>query len=415
MAATRTLSPAWPMGSRLTDKGRLELAGLDAVELSREIGTPAYVLVEDDLRARARAYRTALGDRGEVLFASKALPVTAVYRVMAEEGLSCDVATGGELHLALAGGFDPERIHLHGNAKSEAELRYALESGVGTIILDGFDDIARLDALADRAQRVLLRVTPEVSGHTHAKISTGQRETKFGFALADAPEAIDRVDAARNLELAGLHAHIGSQILDLDPFRRAAEVLAGLNADLPMINVGGGLGVAYTTEEPPGIEEWVEAVARPVRETLGDGPRILVEPGRSLVANAGVTLYEVQTVKEGELRWVAVDGGMSDNLRPMLYGSRYEAQVADRFGHGTPCRIVGKHCESGDVLVDRVSLADPRPGDVIAVAGTGAYGHAMANNYNSVPRPPVVMVARGRARTAVRRETYDDLLARDVP
>jgi len=417
---TRTLSPAWPIHARLTPEGGLELGGVDAAALARDAGTPVYVLVEDDLRERARAFSEALAAHhdgpGEILFASKALPVTAVYRLFAEEGLSVDVASGGELHTALAAGVPAKRIHVHGNAKSRAELRAAVAAGVGTVIVDGFHDLERLLEEADpaRPQAVLLRVTPDVAGATHASISTGQRDSKFGFQIEEAPRAIERAAAAPGVRLEGLHVHIGSQILDLDPLRRAVAALAPLG-DFPTYNLGGGLGVAYgEDEDPPSVPDYVAALAATADAELGRGKRLLVEPGRALVANAGVTLYEVQTVKHGPRRWVAADGGMSDNLRPMLYGARHEAEVVGRFGGDTPCRLVGKHCESGDVIVGDVALDDPRPGDLIAVAGTGAYGHAMANNYNGVPRPPVVFASGGRWRTVVRRESYDDLLARDL-
>jgi diaminopimelate decarboxylase len=417
MAATRTLSAAWPLTARLTEAGRLEVGGCDTIALAGVLGTPAYLLDEEDLRARARAVRAALEARapgGEVLFASKALPVTAVYRLMAEEGLSADVASGGELHMALAAGVDPQRIYLHGNAKDASELRAALQAGVGCIVLDNTDDLDRLEALApDPPVRVLLRVNPDVSGPTHASISTGQADSKFGVPLADAPAVIARCAASPAVVLDGLHVHLGSQLLDLDPFARAAAALAPLG-DFPTYDLGGGLGVAYLDgDEPPSPEEWVDAVVGAVAEHLGPGRRILLEPGRALVANAGVTLYRVVTVKPGAPLWVAVDGGMSDNLRPMLYGAPFQAAIADRFGGGTHARLVGKHCESGDVLIDDADLADPRPGDVVAVPGTGAYGHALANNYNGVPRPPVVFCRDGDARVVVRRETYDDLLARD--
>jgi diaminopimelate decarboxylase len=415
MAATRALSAAWPLASRLTEAGRLEVGGCDAVALADELGTPAYLLAEDDLRARARAVREALAARtgqGEVLFASKALPVTAVYRLMAEEGLSADVASGGELHMALAAGVDPARIYLHGNAKDDRELAAALQAGVGCVVIDNEDDLARLEALApDPPQRVLLRINPDVAGDTHAFISTGQAASKFGVPIADAPALIERLQASPAVQLDGLHVHIGSQLLDVAPFARAAAALAPLG-DFPTYDLGGGLGVAYLDgDEPPALEDWVDAVVNAVTEHLGEGKRILLEPGRALTANAGVTLYRVVTVKGP---WVAVDGGMSDNLRPMLYGARYQAEVADRFGGGTRCQLVGKHCESGDVLIPDADLADPKPGDVIAMPATGAYGHALANNYNGVPRPPVVLCRDGDARVVVRRETYDDLLGRDV-
>ncbi len=421
MAATQLeLSHVYPLGSRITERGRLEIGGCDAIELAREFGTPAYVVAEDDLRARARAFVDAFRARTDdfdVLFASKAFPCTAVYRVLAQEGIACDVASGGELAMALRGGFDPARIYLHGNAKSEAELRFALDAGVGHVVVDNADEIERLETIAAAVgvrQPVLLRVTPDVRGETHASISTGQADSKFGFSMADAPAAIERMGASDALELVGLHIHIGSQILELDPFRRAIEAIAPLG-DFGVYNLGGGLGVAYTADQaPPSIEDYVDAKVSAARAVLGERVRLLDEPGRALVANSTVTLYTVQTVKRNVSTWVAVDGGMSDNLRPMLYGSVYEAQVADRFGGGTPVRLTGKHCESGDVIVRDIELADPRVGDVVVTPATGAYGHAMANNYNGVPRPPVVFVKDGDARVVVRRESYDDLFARDV-
>jgi diaminopimelate decarboxylase len=427
MAVTRTtssltISPAFPLGSRLNEHGRLEIGGCDTIELAREYGTPAYVVAEDDLRARARAFvdagRRAGHEDLHVVFASKAFPCTAVLGLFAQEGLWCDVASGGELHLALRAGFAPERILLHGNANSESELRMALECGVGLIAIDNFDEIERLRGLLDRDQDVLIRVTPDVSGDTHEHISTGQADSKFGFAMADASAAIARVQTVAGLRLRGLHAHIGSQLLDLEPFRREVAELAGLG-EFPVWDLGGGLGVRYTSDqpEPPSIESYVTALVRAAGEHgmgAGSGRRLLIEPGRTLTANAGVTLYTVESVKHNVSRWVAVDGGMSDNLRPMLYGARYEAHVADRLGGTTECVLAGKHCESGDVLVRRALLDDPRPGDVIVTPATGAYGYAMASNYNGVLRPPVIVCAGGRARVVVRRETLDDLTSRDV-
>jgi diaminopimelate decarboxylase len=428
MVTGTSLSAVFPLGSRLNELGHLEVGGCDTLELAREFGTPAYVVAEDDLRTRARAFVRAGRDAGHedfhVVFASKAFPCSAVLALFASEGLWCDVASGGELHVALAAGFAPERIVVHGNAKSEAELRMALRHRVGLIVIDNFDEIERLEALvaegalADRSggQPVLVRVTPDVRGDTHEKISTGQADSKFGFAMADAQEAIARLQDVAGLTLEGLHAHIGSQLLGLEPFRREAAELARLG-EFPVWDLGGGLGVPYTEEQepPPSIEQYVGTIVQAARESgIGSGARLLIEPGRALCANAGVTLYTVESVKQNVSRWVAVDGGMSDNMRPMLYGSRYEAHVADRFGGSTECVLAGKHCESGDVIVREALLADPRPGDVIVTPATGAYGFAMANNYNGVPRAPVVFCRDGDARVVVRRESYEDLTARDV-
>ena len=404
------VSHVYPLGSRLNERGRLEVGGCDVVELAAEFGTPAYVYAEDDMRARARTFVEAFrarSERFEVIYASKAFPCTAVYRLFAEEGLSADVASGGELHLALAAGMDPERLYMHGNNKSPAELDYAIETGVGHIVVDSFDEIERLRG---RSQRVMLRVTPGIEPSTHSYIQTGQVDSKFGFPMDEVPRAIEAC-ASAGLELRGLHAHIGSQILDVDVFEKLGELLAAMG-EFPLLNLGGGLGIAYTAEDrPPSIEEYVEALLRHVP----DGVTVLCEPGRALVGNAGVTVYTVGTVKRiPDVRtYVSVDGGMSDNLRPMLYGARYEAEIADRFGGSEICTIAGMHCESGDVLVRDVALNDPRVGDILVIPATGAYAYAMANNYNAVPRPPVIFCRDGDARVVVRRETYEDLTLRD--
>jgi diaminopimelate decarboxylase len=441
----QSLERVFPLGSRVNERGRLEVGGCDTIELAREFGTPAYVVAEDDLRARARAFVEAAARAGNeqlhveqphveqlhVVFASKAFPCTAVLRTLAQEGLWCDVASGGELHLALNAGFAPERLVLHGNAKSEAELNMALRHRVGLIVIDNFDEIGRLERLLGEGghtgrgpQPVLVRVTPNVKGETHEKISTGQADSKFGFGMGEVGAAIERVRGVAGLELQGVHAHIGSQLLDLEPFRREVAQLAAVArlagpGGFPTWDLGGGLGVAYTADQhPPAIDEYVATLVEAARERLRPAHphrRLLIEPGRALTANAGVTLYTVQSVKRNVSTWVAVDGGMSDNLRPMLYGSLYEAHVADRPGGGTPCVLAGKHCESGDVIVREALLEDPRPGDVIVTPATGAYGYAMCNTYNGVPRPPVVFCRDGDARVVVRRETFEELAARDVP
>ncbi len=420
-------SAVYPIGSRVNDDGRLEVGGCDVVELVREFGSPAYIYAEDDIRTRARSYLSAFGDRTddfEVLYASKAAPFTAAYRICEQEGLSVDVASGGELHMALLAGFGGNRIHLHGNNKTEGELRAAVAAGVGHVICDSFAEIERLDAICAQAghtQDVLIRVTPGIKADTHSYIQTGQLDSKFGFGLEDglAAGAVEAVRGTANLRLVGLHAHIGSQIFELEPYMRAIEALAGLwSDDCRLLNVGGGLGIAYTAaDEPPSIEDYVAVKVDGVRRVFDPVPRILVEPGRSLVGNAGITAYTIGTVKEipGVRTYVAVDGGMSDNMRPMLYGSRYEAIVADRAAEPpeTTVTVAGMHCESGDVLIRDALLAAPRSGDVLVTPATGAYGYAMANNYNGVPRPPVVFCSRGDARVVVRRETPDDLVARD--
>ena len=420
-------SPVYPRGARVNERGHLEIGGCDVVELAKEFGTPAYIYDEEDIRWRASEYLRAFSERTdafEVIYASKAMPCTAIYRLCVEGGLSADVASGGELRMALAAGFDPARIHLHGNNKSRAELSYAFEHGVGHLILDSFDEIELAESLLDRPQRVLIRLTPGIVANTHSYVQTGQLDSKFGFGLEDglAERAVERVRRSDRLELVGLHAHIGSQIFELEPYVKAIEVIGdftrSLGLELELLNVGGGLGIAYTADdEPPSIDDYAEVKVRGVQRVFDPVPRVLVEPGRSLVGNAGITAYTVGTVKEipGVRTYVAVDGGMSDNLRPMLYGSRYEALLANRASEGpeAPATVAGMHCESGDVLVRDVELPSPRVGDVLVTPVTGAYGHAMANNYNGVPRPPVVLCRDGDARVVVRRETWDDLLARD--
>jgi diaminopimelate decarboxylase len=419
------LSHSYPIGTRVNERGHLEIGGCDVVELAERFGTPAYIYAEDDLRARARSYLEAFASRTddfEVVFGSKAAPITAIYRLMNEEGLSVDVASGGELYLALGAGVDPSRIYMHGNNKTEQELRLAFDSKIGYLVLDSFSEIELADRLLDRTQEVLIRVTPGIQPSTHSYVQTGQLDSKFGFALDDgqANEAVKRVQASKHLELAGIHAHIGSQIFELEPYVKTIQLLADfVDFECRLLNVGGGLGIAYTSDDQPAsIEDYVDVKVHGVQQAFDPVPRILIEPGRSLVGNAGVTVYRIGAIKEipGVRTYVAVDGGMSDNLRPMLYGSRYEATIADR-PDAVPTRVTtvaGMHCESGDILIKDVALSEPRVGDLLVTPATGAYGYALANNYNGVPRPPVILCKESEARMVVRRETYEDLTARDV-
>jgi diaminopimelate decarboxylase len=424
MAAT-ALNHAYPLGTRVNERGHLEVGGCDVVELADRYGTPAYIYAEDDMRARARAYIEAFEARTddfEVIYASKALPLTAAYRVLSDEGLSVDVASGGELYLALKAGVDPGRIFMHGNNKTEAELRYAFESGIGYLVLDSFAEIERAERLLDRRQEVLIRVTPGIKPSTHSFVQTGQLDSKFGFGLEDgmAAEAVRQVQDSQRLDLVGIHAHIGSQIFELEPYARTIQLLADfIDFECRLLNVGGGLGIAYTAkDQPASIEDYVDTKVREVQRAFDPVPRIMIEPGRSLVGNAGITVYRIGTVKEipGVRTYVSVDGGMSDNMRPMLYGSRYEAAIADRpeAEGSTIATVAGMHCESGDILIRDAALADPQVGDLLVTPATGAYGHAHANNYNGVPRPPVIFCRDGEARMVVRRETYEDLAARDT-
>jgi diaminopimelate decarboxylase len=440
----------WPRTVARGADGALVVGGLGVRELAERFGTPVYVLDEDDLRARCREFRAAFPDE-DIYYAGKAFLCRAVVRIIAEEGLHLDVCSGGELAVALAAGMPAERIGLHGNNKSVSELSRALDAGVGRIIVDSFDEIDRLTALArDRAgaggaggaahaggairPRVLLRVTVGVEAHTHEFIATAHEDQKFGFSLAGgaAFAAAARILDEDVLELRGLHSHIGSQIFDTSGFEVSARRVLGLQAqirdargvELPELDLGGGFGIAYTTQDDPAPPH---DLAKRLNKIVDDecaaqqlaAPRLSIEPGRAIVGPAVFTLYEVGTVKDvdGIRTYVSVDGGMSDNIRTALYGASYSATVASRASTAEPilARVVGKHCESGDVVVkDEFLPADVQPGDLLAVPGTGAYCRSMASNYNHVPRPPVVAVRDGQARVIVRRETEEDLLALDM-
>ncbi len=406
----------FPGDARL-DGDELVVGGVPASQLAQEFGTPTLVIDEGALRARARRYREGLAERwanSQVIWASKSLPCTALYRVMHEEGLGIDVAGGGELVMALSGGADPSTFVLHGNAKTETEIAMAIEAGVGTIVIDNFDDIERLERLVPSEQGVLVRVLPSVSAPTHDAISTGHANSKFGLSLDDARRAIERLRGSDRLRLDGLHMHVGSQILDTAPFTRAIEAIAQLG-DFDVYDLGGGLGARYTYDMVvPSVEEYLDALVAAARAHLPSDARLLIEPGRSMVAEAAMTLYRVVTVKRNEHRsFVAVDGGMGDNLEVSLYGQAFDATLANRVGRGDSYTLVGRHCESGDQLIESVALRNPVVGDLVAVAVTGAYCLTMANNYNGALRPPIVMVRDGHAREVLRRETYDDLLRRD--
>jgi diaminopimelate decarboxylase len=426
--AARELVGLFPPGTVRDEAGALVLGGVPVAELAEAYGSPALIVDEASLRARARQYAQGLAARwpnSRATFASKAFPCTAVYRLLVEEGLGIDVAGGGELTLALAAGADPAGLVVHGNAKTEEELRLAVEAGAGTIVVDNFDDIDKLEqilaltptARSGGGQGVLVRVTPDIRPDTHEAISTGQSGSKFGLLLPQAREAIARLRSSDRLRLDGVHVHVGSQILDLDPFAQAVEAVAELG-EFAVYDLGGGLGSRYTyTDHPPAVEAYLDAVIDVAKRLLPADARILIEPGRSMVAESGVSLYRVVSVKRGGGHtFVAVDGGMGDNLEVSLYQQRFEAAVATRpTGEGELCRLVGRHCESGDTLSAGVPLDDPRVGDLIAVPVTGAYTYALSNNYNGARRPPVVFVRDGEHRPVVRRETYADLMRRDLP
>ena len=407
----------FPSGTTLNEKRELLIGGCSASELASTFGTPAVIIDEAALRGRARRYLDGLRSRwpnSEVIWASKSLPLTSVFRVLAEEGLGIDVAGGGELVMALAAGVNPSKIVMHGNAKTDDEIQMAVNAGVGTIVVDNFDDIDRLERIVKGEQAVLIRIIPGVLPDTHLANATGQDDSKFGLSLSDARVAIERLKASNKLRLDGLHLHLGSQIMATEPFVESIQAIASLG-EFAVYDLGGGLGVRYTYKDnPPTVEEYLDALIDTARKYLPATAKILIEPGRSMVADAAVTLYRVVTIKRSLRTFVAIDGGMADNLEVSLYGQRFEATVANRVGGGDLYALVGRHCESGDILIDGVQLQDPKIGDIIAVPVTGAYCLTMANNYNGARRPPVVMCLNGVARPVVRRETYEDLLARDI-
>src|ERR1700728_945066 len=418
-----------PDNADVDPSGQLSVGGVNVVSLAEEHGTPLFVYDEDHVRSRCREAVAAFGDG--VAYATKAFLCKAMARLAHEEGLWLDVATGGELEVALAAGVPAARLVLHGNNKSDGELARALSVGVGRIVVDSFDEMARLGRLTedvgpgDRRPSVLIRVTPGVEAHTHEFVRTGQEDTKFGFSVASgaAAKAVAALELMGGVDLVGVHAHIGSQVFDVSSFAQAAEVLGAFAAPLglPELVVGGGLGIPYVNgEHAPSITEWAGAT-RAAMMKVGVDPRtrVTAEPGRSIVATAGLTLYRVGTIKElpGIRTYVSIDGGMSDNPRPVLYGSGYEAFLprATDAPRPRPGRGVGKHCENGDVIVAEAHLPDDLDvGDVLATPVTGAYGYAMASNYNKVPRPAVLFVSGGTARVVIRRETFEDLLALDA-
>ncbi|WP_433264545.1 diaminopimelate decarboxylase [Actinosynnema sp. CS-041913] len=437
----------WPRNASRGEDGAVRLAGVDVRALAEEFGTPLFVMDEDDFRSRCRDHAEAFGDPTQVHYASKAFLSVEVARWVADEGLSIDVCSGGELAIALRAEFPPERIALHGNNKSVAELTAAVDAGVGVVVLDSYYEIARLDQVArerGRVQPVMIRVTVGVEAHTHEFIATAHEDQKFGFSLTsgDAAEAARRVLKSEGLRLVGLHSHIGSQIFDASGFEVAARRVIGLLSDLrdehgegilerlSTVDLGGGLGIAYTPDEdpPPPAE-----LARQLKNIVGKecehsslpAPAVAVEPGRAIVGPGTVTLYEVGTIKDVQLdagvirRYVSVDGGMSDNIRTALYDAVYDCKLVSRKAEpdarAVLCRVVGKHCESGDVVVRDCWLPeDLAPGDLIAVAATGAYCYSMASGYNRLPRPAVAAVAAGQSRLLLRRETEEDLFRLEV-
>lgn len=417
-----TIDPAllslFPASSAVDTNGALAIGGVRLSALADEFGTPAQIVDEAALRQRAGEFTEGLRQRrpgSSVAFASKSFPCTAIYRVMAEEGLHIDVAGAGELITALKADVPASQIVLHGNAKTDHELGLAVEASVGTVVIDGWDDISRLEQLGGSSQSVLLRVIPGVDAPTMAAISTGHHGSKFGLPLDEARRAIAHLQSSDRFDLRGLHLHIGSQILTVDAFAEAVAAVADLGT-FDVYDVGGGLGVRYhRTDKAPTVDEYLDTITEAASTHLPAAAELWIEPGRSLVAQSAVTLYRVVTVKRGDPTFVAVDGGIADNMEASTYvGTRFDATIADRPGDGEPVELVGRQCESGDLFASDLPLADPQVGDVVAVPVTGAYTYTLLSNYNGALRPPVVFVRDGSARLVVRRETYDELTARDV-
>ncbi|WP_198344965.1 diaminopimelate decarboxylase [Mycobacterium sp. JS623] len=441
-----TLAPnVWPRSTVRGDDGVVSIAGVPVTDIAAEFGTPAFVIDEDDFRSRCREIAAAFGGGDNVHYAAKAFLCTEVARWVEQEGLSLDVATGGELAVALHATFPPDRITLHGNNKSVDELTTAVKAGIGHVVLDSMTEIERLDEIAGAAgavQDVLVRVTVGVEAHTHEFISTAHEDQKFGLSLASgaAMDAIRRVFATDNLRLVGLHSHIGSQIFDVDGFELAAHRVIGLLRDvvaefgvdktsqLETVDLGGGLGISYLPQDdPPPITDLAAKLSAIVRnESAAVGlpaPRLVVEPGRAIAGPGTITLYQVGTVKDVDIatdknrRYISVDGGMSDNIRTSLYGAEYDVRLVSRVSEmpAMLSRVVGKHCESGDIVVKDAWLSDDvAPGDLLGVAATGAYCYSMSSRYNLIGRPAVVAVRNGQARLVLRRETVDDLLSLEV-
>lgn len=424
----------------INEKNHLQIGGIDTTDLAKQYGTPLYVMDEDQIRKNCRVYKDAVNKyydgNGLILYASKAFSCMYIYRVMQQEGMGIDVVSGGELYTALKAKFPMDKVYFHGNNKTNEEIELAVKNEVGRIVVDNVFELGRVDAICakyKKTAKILFRIKPGIDAHTHDFIQTGQIDSKFGVAL-ETGEAMDIVAQASNLsnvEVVGVHCHIGSQIFDLAPFELAAKVMMNFIADvkdklglsLSELNLGGGFGIKYLdSHDPVAYDAYMKAVSNVVKETAEnrgiDIPKILMEPGRSIVGPAGITLYTVGAVKEipNVRTYVSVDGGMADNPRYILYQSEYSVLLANRAGDKAekPVTVAGKCCESGDLLAEGVMLPDVKAGDTLAVLATGAYNYSMASNYNRIPRPPVVMVSGGKSKIALKRESYDDLIRNDV-
>ena len=424
----------------INEKNHLQIGGLDTVDLAKQYGTPLYVMDEEQIRNNCRLYKDAIDKyydgNGLILYASKAFSCMHIYRIMMQEGLGIDVVSGGELYTAVKARFPMDKVYFHGNNKTNDEIELAIKNGVGRIVVDNVFELGRVDAISakyNKTAKILFRIKPGIDAHTHDFIQTGQIDSKFGVAL-ETGEAMDIVAQAaklKNVEVVGVHCHIGSQIFDLAPFELAAKVMTNFMGDvkdklglsLSELNLGGGFGIKYLdSHDPIAYDAYIESVSKVIKETAKSRninvPKILMEPGRSIVGPAGITLYTVGSVKEipNVRTYVSVDGGMTDNPRYILYQSEYSALLANRAGEAVvkPVTIAGRCCESGDLLAEGVMMPDVKVGDTLAVLATGAYNYSMASNYNRVPRPPVVMVSGGKSKVVIKRETYDDLIRNDV-
>ena len=424
----------------VNDKNHLVIGGCDCVDLANQFGTPLYVMDEDKIRSNARAYKNAIdkyyGGNGMALYASKALSAMFMYRIMAEEGLGIDVVSGGELYTALKAGFNPENIYFHGNNKTTDELIMAVDNSVGHIVVDNADELSKLNAISlerGKTTKILFRIKPGIDAHTHEFISTGQIDSKFGVTLEN-DEAMDIIKKAlgmQGVKFVGIHCHIGSQIFELKPFEEAAKVMLSfalrikeeLGVEIEELNLGGGFGIKYTAEDKPiAYDSYIHAVSDVVKNICTEKnlklPKILMEPGRSMVGDAGITLYTVGMVKDipGVRKYVSVDGGMADNPRYIMYDALYDGVIANKAGDEPTEKVTlcGKCCESGDILIKDAFLPKIELGDIACVMSTGAYNFSMASNYNRIPRPPIVTVSGGKAKVVVKRETYEDILRNDV-